>query len=146
MIYKNRNDLKAAVSLIPSPVWVTAHKRWETRPYCTVYRKLNRLKIVLIRWLCWSEPLLHRFLFLLRNVSGPCFLKAAEFVSVFLASWLVLEWVLVVFCLSLLLEKDEPSESSQFQRLPVVVLSNFLSVLKNIVAVCHGWNPEETAT
>lgn len=141
---RNRNDLKAAVSLKPTPVWVTAHKCWKTRAYCTACRKLTRLEIVLSRWLCWSEPLLHRCLFPLGNVSGPCFLKATEFVSGFLASWLVLQWVSAVFYLSLLLEKDKPSESNQ--RLLVAVLSNFLSVLRSMVAVCHGWFSEKTAT
>lgn len=38
------NDSKIAVSLRPTPVWMTTHKYWEIWAHCTAYRQLNRLE------------------------------------------------------------------------------------------------------
>lgn len=47
---------QTAASPKPNPLWVTAHKSWETRAHFTASRQLSRLENTLYKRLCWSNP------------------------------------------------------------------------------------------
>jgi hypothetical protein len=54
--YRSRNDSKTVIPPLSTTAPVTIYEIWNTGAHCTIYRQLNRLKMVSFRQLVWLDP------------------------------------------------------------------------------------------